>query len=187
MAWAEKKTKTTDSKRKGKFGRSSIWTWIILFGLGGYLIWDTQKNALRPNPDVEQHSEETPIKAFTTVQSADGVTESDLDQTLLNNLEKWIVGTIQQKGELYFSEIGLDPTTFNPEFSASSLYAIVEGKKLALIKVSSSSFRLVTVMGIKGTELIRVACIRRGNHDIPVWHGVCGDEVRKSLGVTAEL
>ena len=73
------------------------------------------------------------------------------------------------------------------KWSTQDFRISVEGKKLALIKVSSSSFRLVTVMGIKGTELIRVACIRRGNHDIPVWHGVCGDEVRKSLSVTAEL
>ena len=39
-------------------------------------------------------------------------------------------------------------------------------------------------MGIEGTELIRVSCNRIGNQDIPVSSGVCGDEVRKSLGVT---
>ena len=88
----------------------------------------------------------------------------------------------------YLAEIGLDPNDIK-ELSSSSLYVLAEGKKLAVIRIWASDlrFRTVIIMGIEGTEAIRVHCFRRSNQEIPVWRGVCGDEVRKSLGVTAEL
>lgn len=123
-----------------------------------------------------------PVVAMVTVQSAEGVTDADLDQTGLKNLETWVVNTIIKKSKSKYAELGYDPNSFNPKVEASSVYVTVNGKKLAVIKVNeNNSVRGVTIMGIKGTELHRVNCIRYSNHDIPVWSGECGKKIQEVL------
>jgi len=125
-----------------------------------------------------------PVMAFTTVQSAEGVTEADLDQECLKNLENWIVQTMLKKGRNKFAEMGYNPKDFKPKVSAKSVYVTAGGKKLAIIKVNmNNSMRSVTVMGIQGNELHRVSCIRSSNHDIPVWSGPCGNKIDEVFGV----
>lgn len=136
---------------------------------------------------IAQQSEMKPVMAFTTTQSAEGVSESDLDQPGLKNLETWIVETMLEKGRNRFSEMGYNPKDFKPKVAANSVYINAGGKKLAVIKINmDSSMRSVTVMGINGAELLRVSCIRASNHDIPVWSGECGNEVRKTFGVSIQ-
>jgi len=136
---------------------------------------------------ITQQSAMKPVMAFTTVQSSEGVTEADLNQTALATLETWIVETILQKGRNKYAEMGYNPKDFKPKVEANSVYITVGGKKLAVIKVNmDNSMRSVTIMGIKGTELHRVSCIRASNHDIPVWSGECGKEVRKTFGVSIQ-
>jgi hypothetical protein len=186
MPWAEEKTKTSASKGKGKSGRA--WLWVLFFIIFVYLFWSGRSNKdLHPNPNVGQQSEEVPVKAYTAIQSAQGATESDLDGEALKGIEGWFVHRVKEKYGEYFAEIGLDPNDIK-ELSSSSLYVMAEGKKLAVIKIWASNvrFKAVIIMGIEGTDAIRVHCFRRSNQEISVWHGVCGDEVRKSLGVTIQ-
>ena len=128
-----------------------------------------------------------PVMAFTTTQSSEGAKEADLDQAGLEGLEAWIVETMLKKGRNKFAEMGYDPKNFKPDLSANSVYITAEGKKLAVIKVNmDNSMRSVTLIGIQGAELLRVSCIRASNHDISVWSGECGDEVRKTFGVSIQ-
>ena len=136
---------------------------------------------------VSQQSSIKPVQAFTTVQSSDGATESDLNQEVLSNIETWLVETMLQKGRNKYAEMGYNPKDFNPKISANSVYVTAGGKKLAVIKINmNQNMRTVTIMGIKGNEFQRVNCIRASNHDIPVWSGPCGDEVRKTFGVSLQ-
>ena len=126
-----------------------------------------------------------PVMAFTTVQSAEGVTEADLDQECLKNLENWILETTLKKGRNKFAEMGYNPKDFKPKVVANSVYVTAGGKKLAIIKINmDNSIRSVMIMGIKGNELHRVSCIRTSNHDIPVWSGKCGNKVNEVFGVS---
>jgi hypothetical protein len=137
-----------------------------------------------PAPDSDTMA---PVLVFDTVQSAEGVTEADLDQSGLKNLETWIVNTILEKGRAKFAKLGHDPSCFKPSISANSVYIDVGGKRLAVIKVQmDNSVRSVTVLGIKGPELHRVSCLRSSNHDIPVWRGECGSKVRQVFGVSVQ-
>lgn len=68
-----------------------------------------------------------PVVAFTTVQSAEGVTEVDLDQECLKNLENWIVQTMLKKGRNKFAEMGYNPKDFKPKVIANSVYIIAGG------------------------------------------------------------
>lgn len=131
---------------------------------------------------VAQQSSMKPVIAFTTTQSAEGVTEADLDQSGLKNLETWMAETMLQKGRKKFAEMDYNSKDFKPKVSASSVYINAYGKKLAVIKVNmGDSMRSVTIMGIEEDELLRVSCIRASDHDIPVWSGECGNEVRKTF------
>ena len=136
---------------------------------------------------VAQQPSMKPVMAFTTTQSSEGVTEADLDQSVLKNLETWIVETMLQKGRNKFAEMGYNPKDFKPKVSANSVYVNAGGKKLAVIKVNmDESMRSVTILGIKGSEMLRVSCIRASNQDIPVWSGECGNEVKKAFGVSIQ-
>lgn len=127
------------------------------------------------------------VIAVSTVQSAEGVTDADLDQAGLKNLETWIVNTIIEKSKNKYAELGHDPNTFNPKMDANSVYVTASGKKLAVIKINMhNSVRSVTIIGIRGNELLRVSCMRNSNHDIPVWSGECGNKVKEVFGVSIQ-
>lgn len=128
-----------------------------------------------------------PIVVMSTVQSAEGVTEADLDQAGLKNLETWTVNKILEKSKSKYVELGYDPNNFNPKIDANSVYVNINGKKLAVIKINMDNFvRSVTIMGIRGNELYRVNCIRNSNHDIPVWSGECGNKIQEVFGISMQ-
>lgn len=136
---------------------------------------------------ISRQMEIKPVMAYTTTQTSEGVTEADLDQTGLANLETWIVETMLQKSRNKYVEMGYNPKDFKPKVVANSVYVTAGGKKLAIIKINmDKSMRSVTIIGIKGDELNRVSCIRASNHDIPVWSGECGNEVHKTFGVSIQ-
>jgi hypothetical protein len=172
--------------RKGRVILKSILPIIYLIAaiwLGGATasLLAESKSVQKSSAPIGQQSEVKPVMVFTTTQSAEGATESDLDQTVLKKLESWIVGITIQKSKMFY------PKDYKPKVSAKSVYVTVGGRKLIVVKLNVDNMtRSVTVMGIKGTELLRVSCIRGSNHDIPVWSGECGNEVRKSLGVSIQ-
>jgi hypothetical protein len=135
----------------------------------------------------EQYTELKPVVAATTAQTSEGLTEADLSQAVLEKLENWMVETMLKKGMNAYSEMGYNPQDFKPKISADSVYMVVRGRKLAVIRINmDNAARSVTIMGIKGSELLRVSCIRSSNRDIPVWSGECGNEVQKTFGVSIQ-
>lgn len=137
--------------------------------------------------EKKNSNEVAPVIAVVTIQDSEGITEKDLDQLVLKNLESWLVQTMVAKARRDYAESGYDPNDLNPKVMASSVYTIVDGKKLAIIKTSmDNSVRSVTVIGFKGKECYRVTCIRASNHDIPVFYGECGKKIKEVFGVSAQ-
>lgn len=166
-----------------KIGAWCIIAFVLLFIVSFFI----PAAALYESSPVPASSGRKPVMAFTTIQSAEGVTEADLDQAGLKNFETWLVEKMLQKGRNEYAEMGYNPKDFKPKVIANSVYVIVGGKKLAIIKVNmDNSMRWVTIMGIKGNELHRVSCIRNSNHDIPVWSGECGNKVNEVFGVSIQ-
>lgn len=159
--------------------------------IGGLLIrggWYANKKkevsmTSKESSSVANVSDIKPVIAVMTIQSAQGVREEDLDLAGLKNLETWTVNTIIKKSKNRYVELGYDPNTFNPKMDVNSVYVTVSGKKLAVIKINTNSARFVTIIGIKGEELHRVACVRESNHDIPIWYGECGNKIKEVFGV----
>ncbi len=128
-----------------------------------------------------------PVLAFTIIQDAEGVKESDLGQNMLKNLEAWIVQRMLQKAKKNYAERGYNPDNYNLKYIADSVYVNIKGKKLAVIKINMGNImRSVVIIGIKGNEMHKVSCIRASNHDIPVWSGECGKEVQYTFGVNLQ-
>ena len=160
---------------------------VVFLSMATAPLFASPEDVLKTSFPIVQSSNIKPVMAFTTIQSAEGVKKTDLDQDVLTNLETWIVETTLKKGRNKYAEMGYNPNDFKPKVVANSVYVTAGGKKLAIIKVNmDNSIRSVTIMGIKGNEFHRVGCIRDSNHDIPVWSGVCGNKVREVFGVSIQ-
>lgn len=57
-----------------------------------------------------------------TIQDSEGITSSNFDLEFLKNLKKWIIQMTIKKGKSRFSDLGYNPTKFNPKIDANSVY-----------------------------------------------------------------
>jgi len=51
------------------------------------------------------------------------------------------------------------------------------------VKLKIESTNQVHIYGIRGEELLRVACIRSSKEPIPISYGKCGNMIKKVYGV----
>lgn len=126
-----------------------------------------------------------PITALITIQESEGMTEADLDTTSLKVLEQWTLQRTLQRARQNYASQGFDPKTFNPKVDVGSVLVLAGGKKLAVIRMTmDNQVRSVSVMGFNKGDFLRVTCIRRSNHDIPLFSGECGQKVTEAFGVS---
>lgn len=71
---------------------------------GGATVTDNNLKGTVPKTSVM-----APVVVTVTEQSAEGVTDADLDQTGLKNLETWVVNTMIDKDKSTYEELGYDP------------------------------------------------------------------------------
>jgi len=135
-----------------------------------------------PSNSVETKIE--PINAFTTIQDAGGIQESNMNNTFLKNSETWIVDTMTKKAKSNYVANGYNLNDFKSDINAKSVYMNMSGYKFAIIKLEiNKAVRSVTIMGLKQNNLYRITCLRGSNHDIPVWSGTCGNEIKKNFDI----
>ena len=153
---------------------------VLVILIVGYTSWTSQniyKNDL-PNEQLVPSSG-TEIHAVVSTQSSQGVTEQDFSIEFLQALEKWLVEGIEKKlaaaidsgkTSAYITDVG-------------SVYTDMKGKKLAVIRIRSDIDATVSVIGIRGDELIRVTCVRRTTEQIPITSGACYLEISEAFSV----
>lgn len=126
-----------------------------------------------------------PITALISIQESEGMTEADLDTASLKRLEQWMVQRTLQRARQNYASQGYDPRTYNPKVDVGSVYALVGGKKLAVIRMTmDKQVRSVWIMGFHRGDFLRVTCVRGSNHDIPLFSGECGQKVTEAFGVS---
>jgi hypothetical protein len=159
----------------------------IILAIATKSVFSTEDKLSTPERKERQSrsfNQDTTI-AFTTIQSADGLTDEDLNQDTLSILENWVLETMQKKIKEQRINNGDNSDEYISDIKSSSVYNLVDGKKLAIIKINHNNLmRMATIMGIKGNELVRISCMRSDNRDIPIWSGNCGEEISESLGLT---
>jgi len=128
-----------------------------------------------------------PITALIAIQGSEGLTEADLDTATLKRLEQWIVQTTLERAQQNYARQGFDPATFNPKLNVGSVYAVVGGKKLAVIRMTmDNQVRTLWVMGFHRGDFLRVTCVRGSNHEIQMLSGGCGEKVTEAFGVSVK-
>jgi hypothetical protein len=149
-------------------------------------VYGYNKDATRVAEKAPTSSDKrTPVIAAITTQTSEGITDANLDQAALKNIEGWLIKTMLEKAKIHYAESGNDPKDFNPRVNARSVYMTVDGKKLAVIKIDfDNAVRSANIMGIRGNEFVRVSCIRTSNDDILIFSGECGNKIKEAFGVS---
>ena len=155
----------------------------FILAIAAFVLWITSYDPT-VTPAVTS-GEMAPVLAFDTIQSAESFTEADFDIPGLKNMETWLVDTMLEKTRPIFAELGVNPKEYKPSISANSVFVIIADKKLGIIKIQAGDYvRSVAILGFMGSEFHRVTCLRKSNHDIPVWSGECGNKVQQVFGVS---
>jgi hypothetical protein len=127
-----------------------------------------------------------PADTFITgdaVQSAEGYTDANLDDTFLANTKAWLLKTMTEGARQEYAKSGYDPSSYKPKLLADARYLQLERGKLALITARSTGVRAVWVIGIKGDQFHRISCLRKSDADVSVTQGACAEEIFKVFGV----
>jgi len=154
--------------------------------IGGFLGESAAQRANQSaRPVVPVAGQIAPTIAAITIQDTEGTSEADLDLEGLKRLEAHLVETTLRRARANYAKQGFDPKTYNPKIDVNSVYTVVSGKKLAVIRMSvDSQVRTVWVMGFRRDQFVRVSCIRASDHDIPIFSGECGQKLTEAFGVS---
>jgi len=131
-------------------------------------------------------AEDFPIKVVTTLESSNGLTESDMDMDMLSAFEDWFKAEYLEKSKQSFMRQGYSEDLFDGAAISTSHYVMRSGKKLGIVNVSGllksqnlTVIQLVRVFGLVGDGLATVGCLRLSNETIPVTFGACGEKVNE--------
>lgn len=123
------------------------------------------------------------IATVATSQDAQGLDESDLTPAYLRGLEAWTVERLRVNALRGLAEEGDNRTDI--EIEANSVYVFAGPLKLAVTRVmlDGRAF-LVSVVGVVGSELRRVGCVRDSAEPIPITSGPCAKKIRDTFGAS---
>lgn len=110
-------------------------------------------------------------------EDAEGVTQASFNLQFLQAIEAHTKKKIKEKAEAYLQSQGIKGQKIDVQ--ASSVYVQAQHMKLAVVRVSASGSNQVHVFGIRGKELLRVACVNQTGETIPLSYGKCGDKIKE--------
>ena len=122
------------------------------------------------------------IYTAATRQSAEGVTEGQMDSAFIERLGEWIAERNYSNAVAsQAKESGVIIERPTPE----SVVVEAGGRRFGIIRLRSQGFApAVTIVGIDGQEMIRVTCVSRIVQDVAVSRGPCADKIKEAFGVS---
>ncbi len=153
----------------------------ILLAVGSANIGVHRSQAETADPSNAAH-----VRVLVSSQSSDGVTQADMSQPFLENIETDTVERIRKKTEEYLASTGNVGIKVNLRSQAN--YIESNGVKLAVIRMATQSeFNQVMILGIVGNELKRVLCTIEIDQSVAVSYGECGSAINKTFGVNLDV
>lgn len=135
-------------------------------------------------------AESYPIKVVTTLQSSDGLTESDMNMEMLSAFEDWFKVEYLDKSKQSFMRQGYSDNQFDGGARSTSHYVMRSGRKLGIVNISGflkstnqTVIQIVRVFGLVDEGLATVGCLRLSDETIPVTFGACGEKVNEVFGL----
>lgn len=133
-------------------------------------------------PSYSQNTvQNTEIQTFMSKQSSDGVVQESMNIEFLNALEEHTKKRVKFHAEAYLKSIGSKNT--NVDIQASSVYVYAGSYKLAVTRLYTPSASQVHILGIRGNQAIRVACVNENPNPIPLSYGKCADKIYEAYGI----
>ncbi|MBX9896291.1 MAG: hypothetical protein K2Y17_00020 [Qipengyuania sp.] len=130
---------------------------------------------LPPQPDFSD------IEVLVSRQDSEGVTEADFDQQFLANLEAWTLERTAANAAKYWDAAAVPQA--DRALVGESVLLERYGHRLAIVRVKiGDESPTATIVGVKGTELIRIACVARTAGSVPVAAGPCDAKIREIFG-----
>lgn len=124
------------------------------------------------------------IQTLSSRQSSDGVTNEDVSVELADAIGEYSVGRVRVHAQRFLDDNGLDVDASS--ISAESTVVPTSGLNLIITRFRVGEFTpMAQIMGIRGSELIRVMCISREQRDIPLL-GTCNDAIQENLDVSLD-
>ena len=123
------------------------------------------------------------IRVLASAQSADGLTENDMDQNFLSNLEAYTVERQVANSRRVLESNGVNAPMPRP--TSSALYVMSGGRKYAVVRTTfaggGGKVYSAQIMGIVGDQMRRVICISQTG-EVPITYGVCADKIQETFG-----
>jgi hypothetical protein len=127
------------------------------------------------NPAIQSFRPSSPgIKVSVEIRDVPGLSEENLDASLLRNLEANMATTMNSEIDAYMGSPG--HSSSRPTFTSASSYMQRTGKKLAVIRFHvSDGSELAYVAGLSKDRMALITCSASGRAD-PL-QGKCADKI----------
>ncbi len=165
--------------------KGQIWFVAAIFLLGFMIYSGSQQQRVgsetaAPRDLFEEIGQDT--RVLVSRQSAEGVTNADLDVAAAETLGEYAVQRMRYHTQRYLDEIG---STENVEQITQKTVLMPNGSRSVVLTriYTAGTNNAVQFLGIEGEELIRVLCqTSRGDQEV-LLAGKCEEAVHKQLGL----
>lgn len=141
----------------------------------GKFAGEAQNAGERPRSRDSAPSE---VKVLVSRQSADGITESQFDQTFLDNLTSWTVERTEANSRKHLDAANAEAN--EPKLTGEAVYLERYGHKLAIVRLRLGTITpMATIVGIKGAELVRVLCTTSAPENVAITSGPCDAKLKE--------
>ncbi|CAN5588929.1 hypothetical protein BH09GEM1_BH09GEM1_48160 [soil metagenome] len=133
-------------------------------------------NSFQPVPI----SGEQNIVALVARQPSEGVTEDQMDTAFIERFGQWVAERIYANAVKHQrAEGGTAVEPMTPE----SVIVESAGKRFGVVRLRSQGATLIaTIVGIDGTDIVRVTCVSKTIQDVPIGYGACGEKIKETFG-----
>lgn len=121
------------------------------------------------------------IHTIVARQDAEGLTESQMDLDMLKRLEQHVKVSVQQHANAYLESKSLPPIT--AAWRTNSAYVEKAGRKFGVVRLNADAVRAAYVFGVRGEDILIVACIGIDVPSLTISFGSCGDKIKETFGV----
>lgn len=139
-------------------------------------------NNQEPHSSVHAVAAEPIIKVMVSRQDPEGVTEAQMSNVFLNNLEQYTVERVKEKVRDHYQARGLAPPELNVR--SESNYIEVQGKKLGIVRMFYEPGNSAMIVGFSDGDLVRVNCQTDLNYQVEVSTGECAQKILEVFGVS---
>jgi hypothetical protein len=171
-------------RRKKEYSGAYVATFLV----GGLLAFGAiyghaKSNEATPDAESSEDVSQSDVRAVVSRQSADGVTDSQIDVAFADALGEWLAERTYVNAVKIAQEQGRTAEVVKPQPET----VIVErgGRRFVVTRMRVGAYTpIASIFGIQGDEAVRVSCFGSDTSNVTISSGSCDDEVRRVFGTS---